>query len=135
MENKSIESKILKQLKSNLIKPYQISAITKNEEKSAEIKRKYLELKYNISKKLKYISQTNIDYADVAKRNISGNLIGAIQIPLGFIEININGEFAKGHNLVFLATTEGRLVDGIARGASALNNKGITTKILKLTID
>ncbi len=131
MENKNKESKILNKLKSNIIKPYQISAITKNEEKAAEIKRKYLEIKYNINKKLKYISQTNIDYSDAAKRNISGNLIGAVQIPLGFIEININGQFAKGHNLVFLATTEGRLVDGIARGASALNSKGVTTKILK----
>ncbi|MCL4383349.1 hydroxymethylglutaryl-CoA reductase [Candidatus Marsarchaeota archaeon] len=129
--NKNQISEALEKIKKGEIKLHELSKIGFNENQSAEVRRRYLSNKYNIEiEAFTHIKSTTIDLDDAAKRNIS-NIIGATQVPLGFVEININGDYAKGISPVFLATTEGRLVDGIGRAAKALNEKGVSTKILK----
>ena len=126
MKNNNIKE-ILDKLNKGKLKLHELSKLI-DEKTAAEIRRKYLHQRYNTT--FNYIDKTVIDLDDAAKRNIS-NLIGAVQVPLGFVEININGDYAKGRNLIFLATTEGRLVDGIGRAAKVLEENGVTTKILK----
>ena len=61
---------------------------------------------------------------ECASKNIE-NMIGAIQIPLGFAgPISINGEYAQGEFLVPMATTEGALVASVSRGMSVITSAG-----------
>lgn len=129
MNKKNKTEELLKKLMSRELKIHELSNIV-DENTAAEVRRNYISKKYKINNNFTHIQHTSIDMGDAAKRNIS-NLIGAIQIPLGFIEINVNGQYAHGQNPVFLATTEGRLVDGIGRAAKALQDLGISTRILK----
>ena len=59
-----------------------------------------------------------------ASKNIE-NMIGVIQIPLGFAgPVQINGDLAKGQFLIPLATTEGALVASVSRGMSVITAAG-----------
>ena len=59
-----------------------------------------------------------------ASKNIE-NMIGAIQIPLGFAgPVHIDGGSAKGDFIVPLATTEGALVASVSRGMSVITKSG-----------
>ena len=61
---------------------------------------------------------------ECASKNIE-NMIGAIQIPLGFAgPVSINGEYAQGEFLVPMATTEGALVASVSRGMSVITSAG-----------
>lgn len=56
------------------------------------------------------------------------NRIGAISIPLGVAgPLTIQGDYAKGHYYVPLATTEGALVASVNRGMKAMHSPTITT--------
>lgn len=62
--------------------------------------------------------------SEAASKNVE-NMIGAVQIPLGFAgPLKINGQEASGEFIIPLATTEGALIASIARGASVINNGG-----------
>lgn len=59
-----------------------------------------------------------------AKNNIE-NMIGVIQIPLGFAgPVQVNGDHAQGPFLIPLATTEGALVASVSRGMSVISASG-----------
>ncbi len=61
---------------------------------------------------------------EVARTNIE-NMIGVIQIPLGFAgPVQVNGDYAQGPFLIPLATTEGALVASISRGMSVITAAG-----------
>lgn len=68
----------------------------------------------------------------LAERNIE-NMIGATQVPLGFIgPLRVEGDHAQGDFLVPMATTEGALLATVNRGASALTAAGgVRTIIIK----
>jgi len=126
---KDEKENILEMLERGVIKLYQIGELSGDENLATEIRRAFLERKYSI--KLEKIAEHIIDFNDANNRNIE-NAIGAVQIPLGFVEIHVNGEYLNGLKPLFLATTEGRLVAGINRGASAINKSGgATTRIIK----
>ncbi|MDR2846183.1 MAG: hydroxymethylglutaryl-CoA reductase (NADPH) [Candidatus Methanoplasma sp.] len=62
--------------------------------------------------------------SEAASKNIE-NMIGAVQIPLGFAgPVAISGDYAKGEFIVPLATTEGALVASVSRGMSVINDSG-----------
>ncbi|MEM4122408.1 MAG: hydroxymethylglutaryl-CoA reductase [Candidatus Micrarchaeaceae archaeon] len=86
----------------------------------------YIEQKYKAS--LEHVKRgiEDVDFGDAEKRNIE-NAVGTVQVPVGFVEIKVNGEYASGVRPIFLATTEGRLVAGVNRGASAINMSGGAT--------
>lgn len=59
-----------------------------------------------------------------ASHNIE-NMIGAVQIPMGFVgPVTINGEYAQGTFLVPMATTEGALLASVSRGMSVIERSG-----------
>jgi hydroxymethylglutaryl-CoA reductase (NADPH) len=100
-------------------------------ESAAEIRREYLERKYD--SKLHNIARTIINYEDADQRNVE-NMIGGVQLPLSYVEVWIDGKYAKKEkqHVVYLATTEGRLVAGITRGVAAINESGgVRTRIIK----
>ncbi|MGA3020590.1 MAG: hydroxymethylglutaryl-CoA reductase [Candidatus Micrarchaeales archaeon] len=100
-------------------------------ESAAEIRRKYLERKYG--SELCNIASTIINYEDADQRNVE-NMIGGVQLPLSYVEAWIDGEYAKKdkQHVIYLATTEGRLVAGITRGIAAINESGgARTRIIK----
>ncbi|MDR0334391.1 MAG: hydroxymethylglutaryl-CoA reductase (NADPH) [Methanomassiliicoccaceae archaeon] len=73
--------------------------------------------------KLENISKYSFD-PKAAEKNIE-NMIGAVQIPLGFAgPVLINGEHAKGEFIVPMATTEGALVASVSRGMSVITASG-----------
>ena len=73
--------------------------------------------------KLERVSKFCFD-PECASKNIE-NMIGAIQIPLGFAgPVSINGEYAQGEFLVPMATTEGALVASVSRGMSVITSAG-----------
>ncbi|MEM0201988.1 MAG: hydroxymethylglutaryl-CoA reductase [Candidatus Micrarchaeaceae archaeon] len=109
----------VKKLIAGEIKSYQLSGLLRNEKTSAEARRAYIEDKYSV--KIKAAAETLIDFDDAAKRNIE-NMIGAVQMPLGYVEMRVDGKESP----IFMATTEGKLIAGINRGASAINNSGGT---------
>jgi hydroxymethylglutaryl-CoA reductase (NADPH) len=126
---KDEKEKILERLERSEIKLYQIGELSGDENLATEIRRAFLERKYSI--KLEKIAEHIIDFNDANNRNIE-NAVGAVQVPLGFVEIQVNGEYLNDLKPLFLATTEGRLVAGINRGASAINKSGgATTRIIK----
>ncbi len=122
---------IIEKLMKGEIKLREVEKFTDNDSNVAtNIRRRYLEKKYNID--LKNIGGSSIDFNDAFNRNIE-NPIGSTQLPLGFAgELNVNGNYAKGDYPILLATTEGRLVAGMSRGIKLFNEVGgITTTIIK----
>ncbi|MGD1060975.1 MAG: hydroxymethylglutaryl-CoA reductase (NADPH) [Methanomassiliicoccales archaeon] len=66
----------------------------------------------------------------LAEKNVE-NMIGAVQVPLGFVgPIKVNGDSAKGEFLVPMATTEGALLATVNRGCSALTLAGGATVLI-----
>jgi hydroxymethylglutaryl-CoA reductase (NADPH) len=129
-DNEKAEILAKKMLKGE-VKPHKISEAAGDESIAAAARRKYIEKRY--STRLIHTAITSVDLDDANNRNIE-NVIGVTQVPVGFAEILVNGEYAtKGAKRpVFLATTEGRLVAGVNRGAAAINKSGgATTRILK----
>lgn len=62
--------------------------------------------------------------AIAAEKNVE-NMIGAIQIPLGYVgPYKINGDYASGEFLVPMATTEGALIASVNRGCSVISKSG-----------
>ena len=125
------DEEIIEKLMKGEIKLREVEKFTNNDSnKATNIRRMYLEKKYNIN--LKNTGNNNIDFNDAFNRNIE-NPIGATQVPLGFAgELIVNGNYAKGDYPILLATTEGRLVAGMARGIKVFNEVGgITTTIIK----
>jgi hydroxymethylglutaryl-CoA reductase (NADPH) len=104
--------------------------INNDSNEATKIRRMFLEKKYGT--KLEHIGKTTIDFNDALNRNIE-NPIGATQVPLGFAgELKINGNYANGYYPILMATTEGRLVSGMARGIKIFNMAGgINTVIIK----
>lgn len=126
-KNEEIVEKLMK----GEIKLREVEKFTDNDSnKATNIRRMYLEKKYNI--KLENIGNSSIDFNDAFNRNIE-NPIGATQLPLGFAGVlKVNGNYAKGDYPILLATTEGRLVAGMSRGIKVFNEiGGITTTIIK----
>ncbi len=117
------ESQILKKLEDGGVKLYEIEKLTgENANEAARIRRKFLEQKFKTQ--LKHVGSSTIDFNDALNRNIE-NPIGAVQVPLGYAgDLKINGDYAAGVYPILLATTEGRLVAGVARGASVANKAG-----------
>ena len=73
--------------------------------------------------RLETIGKYSFD-TEAASHNIE-NMIGAIQIPLGYAgPVTINGEYAQGSFLVPMATTEGALVASVSRGMSVIEDSG-----------
>ncbi|MEM3791387.1 MAG: hydroxymethylglutaryl-CoA reductase [Candidatus Micrarchaeaceae archaeon] len=110
-------------------KTYDAGGLIGNE--AAEARACYIEKKYgaNLTKVKKGIEV--MDFGDAENRNIE-NAVGSVQIPVGFVEIRVNGTKGSGIKPIFLATTEGKLIAGINRGASAINmSGGATARIIK----
>ncbi|MDR3283463.1 MAG: hydroxymethylglutaryl-CoA reductase (NADPH) [Candidatus Methanoplasma sp.] len=62
--------------------------------------------------------------SEAASKNIE-NMIGAVQIPLGFAgPVSVSGDYANGSFIVPMATTEGALVASVSRGMSVINECG-----------
>ena len=77
-KNEEIVEKLMK----GEIKLREVEKFTNNDSnKATDIRRMYLEKKYNIN--LKSIGNSSIDFNDAFNRNIE-NPIGAAQLPLGF---------------------------------------------------
>lgn len=72
---------------------------------------------------LKHIGSYSID-SDSMRGNIE-NAVGAVQVPLGVAgPLLVEGEHARGHFYVPLATTEGALVRSYERGMMAITRSG-----------
>ncbi|HLI46063.1 MAG TPA: hydroxymethylglutaryl-CoA reductase, partial [Geobacterales bacterium] len=113
---------LIEKIKKGELKMYELDDFTKDVNKAAEIRRKYLMEIFNIE--LSKIGEYSIDLNLTYKKNIE-NAIGCVQIPLGIAgPLLINGEFAKGNFFVPLATTEGALVASVNRGCSILTSSG-----------
>jgi len=114
MEKENIVKKAIELLEKGEAEPYNIADFTHDENLATDVRRLFLERKYrtelkNISKgvELKNISKGVIDFNDASNRNIE-NAIGAVQLPVGYAEILVNGTYLKGLKPLFLATTEGK---------------------------
>ena len=120
MDNKNIEE-IVEKLKRGEIKPYQLEDMMGPKD-AVEVRRRYIEEVTGV--KLEHVGRYSIDEKEAIKKNIE-NMIGAIQIPLGFAgPLKINGEYAKGEFYIPLSTTEGALVASVNRGCSVINKCG-----------
>ena len=127
----SKDEELIEKLMKNKIKLREVEEHTgKDSNEATKIRRAFLEKKYKV--KLENIGKTTIDFNDALNRNIE-NPIGATQVPLGFAgELRVNGDYAKGTFPILLATTEGRLIGGMARGIKIFNMVGgINTVIIK----
>ncbi|MDI6825865.1 MAG: hydroxymethylglutaryl-CoA reductase [Candidatus Aenigmarchaeota archaeon] len=124
------DEELVEKLMKGKIKLREVENYTKDSNEATKIRRIFLEKKYKV--KLENIGKTTIDFNDALNRNIE-NPVGATQVPLGFAgELKVNGDYAKGFYPILLATTEGRLVAGTARGIKIFNMAGgINTVILK----
>jgi hydroxymethylglutaryl-CoA reductase (NADPH) len=81
-------------------------------------RQKYVEQFSGVS--LSHLTHYSFD-AHLTQGNIE-NFTGVAQIPLGFAgPLEIHGEYAQGHFLIPLATTEGTLVASYNRGIKLLN--------------
>ncbi len=111
------------------IKPYELDSILTPEE-AVKLRRKYIEEVSGTN--LDHVASSAIDFSDASRKNIE-NAIGAVQLPVGFVELSVHGDYLNSDRaLLFLATTEGKLVAGVNRGASAINKSGgAKTKIIK----
>ncbi len=105
------------------VKAHELGALLGSEEKAAGVRRAYLRKRYGAA--LERVANAGMDYEDASSRNIE-NIIGAAQVPLSYVEISVSGDYAKGKDRypVYLATTEGKLVAGVTRGASAISASG-----------
>ena len=124
------EEDLVNELLKGNVRTHELSKLVGRESTAAEIRRKYLEMKYGSA--LKSVSDTVIDYSDATDRNIE-NMVGAAQVPLSYIELSVDGDYAKKGKTypIYLATTEGKLIAGMTRGASAINAcGGARTKVL-----
>ncbi len=128
MERERTIKEYLDKIEKGEMKPYELEKqIDSN--LATEIRRRYIEDKTGI--KLENVGKWTLDFNKIINKNAE-NTIGIVQIPIGYIMIKVDGDYAKGDFPVFLATTEGKLIAGINRGASALNNSfGVKTKIIK----
>jgi hydroxymethylglutaryl-CoA reductase (NADPH) len=110
------------------IKPYQLESMF-DAKKATEIRRKFIEKVTDTT--FSHIYKYSIDEEMAMKKNIE-NMIGAIQIPLGFAgPLKINGEYAKGEFYIPLATTEGALVASVNRGCSIITKcGGVTVRVI-----
>jgi hydroxymethylglutaryl-CoA reductase (NADPH) len=126
MNSEELIEKLLK----GEIKVRKIDEYTKDSNEATRIRREFLEKKFGV--KLEHIAKTTIDFNDALSRNIE-NPIGATQVPLGFAgELKINGDYANGTYPILLATTEGRLVAGMARGIKVVNLAGgVSTTVIR----
>ena len=128
---KKKDEELVEKLMNGKIKLRDVEQYTNNNSNEAtRIRRLFLEKKYRV--KLENIGNNVINFNDTLNRNIE-NPIGATQVPLGFAgELKVNGDYAKGDYPILLATTEGRLVGGMARGIKIFNMcGGVNTVILK----
>jgi len=112
-------NEIVEKILSGDVKIHKLAEILNNESDAAEVRRRYLERLYSARFDAIRNAAEKINLDDIAKRNTE-NLIGAVQVPLGFVELIVNNKKYP----VFMATTEGRLVAGVNRGASAINKSG-----------
>lgn len=105
------------------VKAHELGALLGSEEKAAAVRREYLRRQYGTP--LENAARAIMDYEDAGARNIE-NIIGAAQVPLSYVEISVKGDYAKGGGKlpVYMATTEGRLVAGVTRGAAAISASG-----------
>jgi len=127
-DKEAVIAKALSMLEKGEIKPYRLEEVTHDEGLATEARRRYIERKRNV--KLVHVSRSSIDFNDATNRNIE-NAIGAVQVPVGYAEILVNGTYLSGTTPIFLATTEGKLVAGVNRGAAVLNKSGgVTTRII-----
>ena len=114
-------SEIINKLKNKEIKPYQLDELF-NSKEAVKIRRKYIENIVNME--LPQISNYTIDEKEASKKNIE-NMIGAIQIPLGYAgPLKVNGKYTNKEYYVPLATTEGALVASVNRGCSIISKCG-----------
>jgi len=125
------KDELIEKLMKGNIKLREVENYTNNDSNEAtKIRREFLEKKYGV--KLENIGKSTIDFNDAFNRNIE-NPVGATQLPLGFAgELKIKGNYAKGDYPILMATTEGRLIAGMARGIKLFNAAGgVTTTIIK----
>ncbi len=124
-----MELDIVNEIEKGNLKLYEIEKITKDVNKAAELRRKFLENKIGVS--LENIGKYHIDLNSTYNKNIE-NAIGCIQIPVGIAgPIMIKGDYANCEFYIPIATTEGALVASVNRGCSALYESGyVYTKIL-----
>ncbi|ACX73321.1 3-hydroxy-3-methylglutaryl Coenzyme A reductase [Methanocaldococcus vulcanius M7] len=112
---------IIEKMLKGEIKPYQLDKLF-GAKIATELRRKFIEKKVGVE--FEHIANYTIDEEMAMKKNIE-NMIGAIQIPLGFAgPLKINGEYAKGDFYIPLATTEGALVASVNRGCSIITKCG-----------
>ncbi|WP_459201627.1 hydroxymethylglutaryl-CoA reductase (NADPH) [Methanococcus sp. CF] len=124
MENNVNIEEIVEKLIRKEIKVYQLDSEF-GERNAVTARRKYLEKLSNVE--TRHIQQYTLDEKLAMQKNIE-NMIGAIQIPLGFAgPISINGKYAQGEFNVPFATTEGALVASINRGCSIITKCGGAT--------
>ncbi len=121
-------NEILEKLLKKEIKPYQLDDLV-GEKEAIELRRKYIEKISQVE--TKHIGHYTIDEKEAMKKNIE-NMIGAVQIPLGFAgPLKINGKYANGEFYVPLATTEGALVASVNRGCSIVTKcGGVTVRVI-----
>ena len=102
MENNVNIEEIVEKLINKEIKVYQLDSEF-GERNAVTARRKYLEKLSNVE--TRHIQEYTLDEKLAMQKNIE-NMIGAIQIPLGFAgPISINGKYAQGEFNVPLATS------------------------------
>ncbi|XP_033100050.1 3-hydroxy-3-methylglutaryl-coenzyme A reductase 1-like isoform X1 [Anneissia japonica] len=70
----------------------------------------------------------------VYTRNVE-NFVGTVKVPIGMVNVNVNGMHANGPYAVPLATTESALVASYSRGCKLINESGgINTAVLRKTV-
>jgi hydroxymethylglutaryl-CoA reductase (NADPH) len=114
---------LVNEIISGEVKAHELGAKLGSEEKAAAVRREYLRKRYG--KELEHVAKGSMDYEDAGARNIE-NVIGVSQVPLSYVEIAVSGDYARGAERypVYMATTEGRLVAGVTRGAAAISASG-----------
>jgi hydroxymethylglutaryl-CoA reductase (NADPH) len=117
------EDEFIDKIMKGEVKAHELGALLGSEEKAAAVRRAYLRKRYGTA--LENAAKASMDYEDAGSRNIE-NMIGSAQVPLSYVEISVKGDYAKGEGKhpVYMATTEGRLVAGVTRGASAISASG-----------
>ena len=127
INSKLSDEEIIKQLIDNKLKIRELSEL--GEKKASELRRKFLEKKFNIN--LESLESVKTD-PEKCKSNIE-NMVGTVKIPLGIAgPVKIKGEYANNEYFLPLATTEGALVASVNRGCLVINKSdGCETLILK----
>ena len=116
-----VKYKLAKKYLRGEIKLSELSAMAGSEENAMAIRKEALRIKYGAE-----LNDTKPDFTDIAKRNTE-NLLGLVSVPYGYVEVSIKEGLMRGTHPVFLATTEGRLIAGINRGAKAIDESGGAT--------